>query len=151
MSEDPWRFTQYLTSSGNFSITRDWPALTENVSRTSLAQPASDFESRQFSTNTVNSHPPDELLLHENSPRIAPSSGIRFACTSMPWSVFVQPANATTRQPISGMVRMQIAVPLVWPNVRAKRATTAGRQARAGKNVQSTTGPGLVACRWRSA
>ena len=37
------------------------------------------------------------------------------------------------------------------PNVRAKRATTAGRQARAGENVQSTTGPGLVACRWRSA
>ena len=41
----------------------------------------------------------------------------------------------------------------VWggPNVRAKRATTAGRQARAGENVQRTTGPGLVACRWRSA
>ena len=37
------------------------------------------------------------------------------------------------------------------PNVRAKRATTAGRQARAGENVQRTTGPGLVACRWRSA
>ena len=37
------------------------------------------------------------------------------------------------------------------PNVRAKRATTAGRQARAGDNVQRTTGPGLVACRWRSA
>ena len=37
------------------------------------------------------------------------------------------------------------------PNVRAKRATTAGRQARAGENVPRTTGPGLVACRWRSA
>ena len=37
------------------------------------------------------------------------------------------------------------------PNVRAKRETTAGRQARAGENVQRTTGPGLVACRWRSA
>ena len=37
------------------------------------------------------------------------------------------------------------------PNVRAKRATTSGRQARAGDNVQRTTGPGLVACRWRSA
>jgi len=36
-------------------------------------------------------------------------------------------------------------------NVRAKRATTAGRQARAGENVPRTTGPGLVACRWRSA
>ena len=40
---------------------------------------------------------------------------------------------------------------LVRPNVRAKRTTTAGRQARAGENVRSTTGPGLVACRWRSA
>ena len=40
---------------------------------------------------------------------------------------------------------------LVRPNVRAKRATTAGRQARAGENVPRTTGPGLVACRWRSA
>ena len=39
----------------------------------------------------------------------------------------------------------------VWPNVRAKRAPTAGRQARAGENVPRTTGPGLVACRWRSA
>jgi hypothetical protein len=42
-------------------------------------------------------------------------------------------------------------VQFVLPNVRAKRATTAGRQARAGENVRSTTGPGLVACRWRSA
>ena len=40
---------------------------------------------------------------------------------------------------------------LAVPNVRAKRATTAGRQARAGENVPRTTGPGLVACRWRSA
>jgi hypothetical protein len=37
------------------------------------------------------------------------------------------------------------------PNVRGKRATAAGRQARAGDNVPRTTGPGLVACRWRSA
>ena len=37
------------------------------------------------------------------------------------------------------------------PNVRAKRATTAGRQARGGEDVQRTTDPGLVACRWRSA
>jgi len=35
-------------------------------------------------------------------------------------------------------------------NVRAKRATTAGRQARAGENVPRTTRPGLVAYRWRS-
>ena len=37
------------------------------------------------------------------------------------------------------------------PNVRAKRATTAGRQARAGENVPRTARPGVVACRWRSA
>ena len=37
------------------------------------------------------------------------------------------------------------------PNVRAKRATTAGRQAWAGENVPRTARPGLVACRWRSA
>ena len=37
------------------------------------------------------------------------------------------------------------------PNVRAKRATTAGRQARAGENVPRTARPGLVACRCRSA
>ncbi len=44
---------------------------------------------------------------------------------------------------------------LVWefvgPNVRAKRATTAGRQARAGETVPRTAGPGLVACRCCSA
>ena len=39
----------------------------------------------------------------------------------------------------------------VRPNVRAKRATTAGRQARAGENVPRTARPGLVVCRWRSA
>jgi len=39
----------------------------------------------------------------------------------------------------------------VRPNVRAKRATTAGRQARAGEKIPRTTSPGLVACRWRSA
>ena len=37
------------------------------------------------------------------------------------------------------------------PNVRAKRATAVGRQARAGENVPRTARPGLVACRWRSA
>mgnify|MGYP000229230090 CR=1 FL=1 len=39
----------------------------------------------------------------------------------------------------------------VRPNVRAKRSAAAGRQARAGENVPRTAGPGLVACRWRSA
>jgi hypothetical protein len=39
----------------------------------------------------------------------------------------------------------------LMPNVRAKRAPTAGRQARAGENVLRTARPGLVACRWRSA
>ena len=47
------------------------------------------------------------------------------------------------RQPRVGSV--------VTPNVRAKRATAAGRQARAGENVPRTARPGLVACRWRSA
>jgi hypothetical protein len=42
-------------------------------------------------------------------------------------------------------------VSCVLPNVRAKRAATAGRQARAGENVLRTARPGLVACRWRSA
>ena len=37
------------------------------------------------------------------------------------------------------------------PNVRAKRATTAGRQRPDGENVPRTTGRALVACRWRSA
>ena len=39
----------------------------------------------------------------------------------------------------------------VRPNVRAKRAPTAGRQARAGENVPRTARPGLEACRWCSA
>ena len=39
----------------------------------------------------------------------------------------------------------------VLPNVRAKRAPAAGRQALGGENVQRTTDQGLVACRWRSA
>jgi hypothetical protein len=39
----------------------------------------------------------------------------------------------------------------VRPNVRAKRAPTAGRQARAGENVPRTARPGLVARRWCSA
>jgi len=47
-----------------------------------------------------------------------------------------------------------LRVPLVviaGPNVRAKRATTAGRQAPGSENVHRTTARGLVACRWRSA
>ena len=56
------------------------------------------------------------------------------------------PDNALDR-----LVRALAKVRFAWPNVRAKRATTAGRQARAGENVLRTTGPGLVACRWRSA
>ena len=39
----------------------------------------------------------------------------------------------------------------VAPNVRAKRATPAGRQARVSENVPRTADSGLVACRWRSA
>ena len=54
---------------------------------------------------------------------------------------------------VAGAALMDLAhdLVLVRPNVQAKRATTAGRQARAGENVPRTTGPGLVACRWRSA
>ena len=37
------------------------------------------------------------------------------------------------------------------PNVRAKRATTVGRQGPVGENVHRTAGRALVACRWRSA
>ena len=40
---------------------------------------------------------------------------------------------------------------LALPNVRAKRATTAGRQGPDGENVPCTTGRALAACRWRSA
>ena len=40
---------------------------------------------------------------------------------------------------------------IAMPNVRAKRETTAGRQARPQENVHRTLWPGLVACRWRSA
>ena len=36
------------------------------------------------------------------------------------------------------------------PNVRAKGAPAAGRQARTGENVPRTARLGLVACRWRS-
>jgi hypothetical protein len=39
---------------------------------------------------------------------------------------------------------------LALPNVRAKRATTAGRQARAVQDKPRRRA-GLVACRWRSA
>jgi hypothetical protein len=39
---------------------------------------------------------------------------------------------------------------IVTPNVRAKRATTAGRQAREVQNMPQRLA-GLVACRWRSA
>ena len=38
----------------------------------------------------------------------------------------------------------------VKPNVRAKREPAARRQARAVEN-EACHGPGLVACRWRSA
>ena len=37
------------------------------------------------------------------------------------------------------------------PNVRAKRAATVGRQARAGENVPRTADRALAACRWGSA
>ena len=40
---------------------------------------------------------------------------------------------------------------VVMPNVRAKLAPTAGRQAQGGENVPRTTDLGLVACRWCSA
>ena len=39
----------------------------------------------------------------------------------------------------------------VEPNVRAKRATTAGRQGPDWENVPRTPGRALAACRWRSA
>jgi hypothetical protein len=39
----------------------------------------------------------------------------------------------------------------VRPNVRAKRATTAGRQGSGCENAPRATGRALVACRWRSA
>jgi len=46
---------------------------------------------------------------------------------------------------------MCVSLYTVQPNVRVKPAPTVGRQAWAGENVLRTTGPGLVARRWRSA
>ena len=48
---------------------------------------------------------------------------------------------------LDAYLRCQIAL----PNVRAKRATTAGRQARTGENVQRTAGRARVTRRWGSA
>jgi hypothetical protein len=55
---------------------------------------------------------------------------------------------------LAGSELMLLALRRKWirmPNVRAKRATTAGRQGPATDNVQRTCGRALVACRWRSA
>jgi hypothetical protein len=52
---------------------------------------------------------------------------------------------------VARFMTMNGGVRFVRPNVRAKLATTAERQARTCDNVRSTTGPGLVVCRWRSA
>ena len=48
-------------------------------------------------------------------------------------------------------LRERQTVVLLMPNVRAKLAPTAGRQARAGENVPRTARPGLVTRRWGSA
>ena len=108
LSSDPLLLTQYLTSSGSFSMTRDSPALRENSSTTCRVQLDSELESRQVSTNIVKSHAPEELCLQMNSPRVAPSSGIRFACTAIPWPVSLQLANATAEQAISKVFRIRI-------------------------------------------
>ena len=56
----------------------------------------------------------------------------------------------SSRQQAHFLLAQQTAA-FLMPNVRAKRATTAGPQARAGENVLRTARPGLGACRWRSA
>ena len=56
----------------------------------------------------------------------------------------------SSRRQAHFLLARQTVVPLM-PNVRAKRATTAGRQARDAENVHRTCFAGLVACRWRSA
>ena len=61
-----------------------------------------------------------------------------------PWLVVL-------RRELSRLCDQRETSRFVGPNVRAKRATTAGRQARAGENVPRTARLGLVACRWRSA
>ena len=53
------------------------------------------------------------------------------------------------RMPLTLLAKFMVV--FVLPNVRAKRATAAGRQARPQENVHRTLWPGLVACRWRSA
>ena len=66
-----------------------------------------------------------------------------------------RPASALTEEAVGREERQSLETlagrHLHWPNVRAKRARTAGRQAWAGENVPRTARPGLVACRWRSA
>ena len=51
----------------------------------------------------------------------------------------------------SNLLRWHEGSMLLRFNVRAKRATTVGNQARAGENVPCTARLGLVACHWRSA
>jgi hypothetical protein len=84
-----------------------------------------------------------------------------FASTKLPlatWflAIYLLSQAKTGLSALALKRQIGVSYPTAWlmhhkPNVRAKRATTAGRQARAGENVPRTTGPGLVACRWRSA
>ena len=48
------------------------------------------------------------------------------------------------------VAREPARVIIAMTNVRVEAGPTARRQARVGENVQRTTDPGLVACRWAS-
>jgi hypothetical protein len=78
-------------------------------------------------------------LLNEGSPADAPATRHHRRTTT----------RGTTAFPFRDAPTMPL-LPFMH-NVRAKRATTAGRQARPQENVHRTLWPGLVACRWRSA
>jgi LDH2 family malate/lactate/ureidoglycolate dehydrogenase len=80
-----------------------------------------------------------------------PESAFEGAVTSVARSVKHGAATAAIAPPARADRRQCVGGYFMRPNVRAKRAPTAGRQARAGENVPRTARPGLAACRWRSA
>ena len=82
----------------------------------------------------------------ENSP-----DGLKIRWTLTDWTVIDAGASPAAAVAAENSARDSASVAFMTPNVRAKRAATAGRQRPDGENVPRTTGRALVACRWRSA
>ena len=138
LSADPRRFTQIWALPGSLQQMTIWRRpLHARVGLGTARQPSPALTSAR------------QACAASSARGFAMGDGLMTA-RSLTYSTTAAPSAARNRESAS-VARAMVLSRSPQPNVRAQRAPTSGRQARAGEIAPRSAEQGRVACRWRSA